>query len=95
MGIFHHQLKTGTGIIPQDAKEEVIIAASNKEHEVNNTTEIELLVMCRRLQLCFYLGIHELILESDSLLMVKDLASSWWRVIVFAGQPTSSKRQKS
>lgn len=51
------------GIILRDDHGEVIMAASKKEYEVNDLTEIELLAMFRGLQLCVHLGIHELVLR--------------------------------
>lgn len=74
--IFHDQHKTGVGIILQDEQGEVLMFASKKEHEVKDPTKIELLAIFWGLQLCSPLGLHELIIESDSLLMVKELQNA-------------------
>lgn len=61
------------GIILRNANANVIISASKTENEVNDPIEIELLAIFRGLQLCVPLSLHKLILESDSLLMVREL----------------------
>lgn len=47
--------------------------ASRKEDEVNDLMEIELLAILRGLKLCVPLGLHVLVVESDSLLIVNEL----------------------
>ncbi|KAF5443149.1 hypothetical protein F2P56_035733 [Juglans regia] len=71
--IFNDQQGAGVGIILRDAVGEVLLAVSKKGHAVNDPPDVELLAMLRGLQLCIPLGIEELILESDSLLMITQL----------------------
>ncbi|KAG2717700.1 hypothetical protein I3760_03G188300 [Carya illinoinensis] len=71
--IFKEQYRAGVGIILRDTNGDVLLAASKKESMVNDPAEVELLAMLRGLQLVLPLGIEELIIESDSLVMVTQL----------------------
>lgn len=71
--VFHDQHKARVDILLRDDKGEVVMAASKKECKVNDPIEIELLAMFRELQLCIQWDIPDIILESDSLLMVQAL----------------------
>ncbi|XP_040990905.1 uncharacterized protein LOC121238126 [Juglans microcarpa x Juglans regia] len=79
--IFKDQHRARVGIIFRDAAGDVILAASKKEYVVNDLAKLELLAMLSGLQLCLPLGIEELILESDSLMMatqLEDEEESWF-----------------
>ncbi|KAF5447115.1 hypothetical protein F2P56_032687 [Juglans regia] len=79
--IFKDQHRARVGIIFRDAAGDVILAASKKEYAVNDLAKVELLAMLRGLQLCLPVGIEELILESDSLMMATQLEEeeeSWF-----------------
>ncbi|KAF5444777.1 hypothetical protein F2P56_033882 [Juglans regia] len=81
--VFQDQHRAGVGIILRDANGEVLLTASKKEKEVNDPAEVELLAMLRGLQLCPPLGIEELIMESDSLLMVTQVQAveEYWSLL--------------
>lgn len=71
--IFHDHCSLGVGMVLQDEGGRVIFTASKPEHEVDGPMEIELLAVPRGLQICFPLGITELQVECDSLLVVQEL----------------------
>lgn len=56
-----------------DIKGEVLMAVSKKELAVTNSYEVELLAVLRGMQFCLPMGIHELEIECDTLLMVQDI----------------------
>ncbi|XP_042942822.1 uncharacterized protein LOC122277005 [Carya illinoinensis] len=62
----------GIGAIVRDSKGEVIMSAAKKELSVMIVVEVEALAILRGLQFCIHLGIHNLVIESDSLLVVKE-----------------------
>ncbi|XP_042988698.1 uncharacterized protein LOC122316231 [Carya illinoinensis] len=62
----------GTGAIVRDSKGEVIMSATKKEVSIMIVVEVEALAILRGLQFCIHLGIHNLIIESDSLLVVRE-----------------------
>lgn len=73
--IFEGQHSIGVGMVLRDVKGDVIMIATRKEYEVNDPIEIELLAVFRGLQICMHMGITNLIVESDSLLMVQAIQS--------------------
>lgn len=58
------------GVILRDCIGTVLLEASMEEPEVGDPVEIELVAMLRGLQLCLPMGIEEIILASESLLIV-------------------------
>ncbi|XP_042972974.1 uncharacterized protein LOC122304774 [Carya illinoinensis] len=62
----------GIGAIFRDSKGEVIMSAAKKEVSVMTAVEVEALAILRGLQFCILLGIQNLVIESDSLLVVKE-----------------------
>lgn len=71
--MFYDQQRAGTGAILQEHKGEVIKGASKIKSIVNDSSHIELLAIFRGLQLCVHQYIKDIILESDSLLMVNEI----------------------
>lgn len=61
------------GIIPWDTKGDIVMAASKLEDGVLDLASIEILAMFWGLQLCVNMGIANIILENDSLLMVTEI----------------------
>ena len=53
-----------------DDRGEVLFASSKKERCVTDPPQIDKLAILRHLQLCIHRGINNLILESDSLIMI-------------------------
>lgn len=70
--MFAEQHNVGVGIILRNDQGEVIMTASKREIEVNDHIEIEFLAILRGLQLSVHLGIKYLIVESDSLTLMKE-----------------------
>lgn len=70
--IFYHN-KVRIGAILENNKGETIIAASLLENEVPNLETIETLAILRGLQLCAHQGIPKVIVESDCVLVIKEL----------------------
>lgn len=63
----------GYEVILRDGRGKVLMAASRKEAEVNDSMEIELLAILRGLQLCVPMGLHDLVVEvTHSLLLIND-----------------------
>ncbi|XP_041026966.1 uncharacterized protein LOC121267170 [Juglans microcarpa x Juglans regia] len=71
--IFATLNRSGVGFILRSSSSKVIMAASMKENGANDSMEIELLAILRGLQICIPMGIDELIIESDLLLIVNEL----------------------
>ncbi|XP_042964633.1 uncharacterized protein LOC122298853 [Carya illinoinensis] len=71
--IFHDQQRAGIGAILRDEKGEVLFATRKKENDVSDPIEIELLVILRGVQLCIHRGINNLVIESDSLIMIQTI----------------------
>ncbi|XP_042974660.1 uncharacterized protein LOC122306292 [Carya illinoinensis] len=63
---------SGIGVIVRNSKGEVIMSAAKKELSVMTAVEVEALAIIRGLQLCIDLEIQNLVIESDSLLVVKE-----------------------
>ncbi|KAF5445709.1 hypothetical protein F2P56_034740 [Juglans regia] len=72
---FANQSSSGIRVILRDSHGRVLMSVSRKENEVQDSMEIELLAILRGMQLCFPMGIPELIVETDSLLSVQALQS--------------------
>lgn len=70
--IFESHNRVGVGVILRNDSYEVIMAASKKENGVNVPMEVELLAILIGLQICISMSIYELIIESDSLLIVNE-----------------------
>ncbi|KAF5463849.1 hypothetical protein F2P56_013977 [Juglans regia] len=86
--IFATLNRAGVGVILKNTSSEVIMVANMKENGVNDPMEIELLAIFKGLQICIPMGIDELIIESDSLLIVNELIeacepTSAWGNLVF------------
>ncbi|KAF5477566.1 hypothetical protein F2P56_004192 [Juglans regia] len=86
--LFHEQSRSGVGMILRDETGKVIFSASKLEHESIDPMEVELVALLRGLQLCLLLGIHDLEVESDALLVVQELTKeeesmSIWENLVF------------
>lgn len=71
--MFFDQHKVGVGVILRDEKKDLMMAASKIENEMNDQEAIEFLAMFRDIQLYAHLDFSKLILESDCMLMVKEL----------------------
>ncbi|KAF5478058.1 hypothetical protein F2P56_004648, partial [Juglans regia] len=71
--VFASQQRAGVGVILRDDKGEVILSACKKENDINDHLEIELIAILRGLQICLPLGIPQLVIESDSLLLVDEI----------------------
>ncbi|XP_041011374.1 uncharacterized protein LOC121255162 [Juglans microcarpa x Juglans regia] len=69
--LFHDQCRLGVGMILRDEGGHVIFTASRPEHELSDPMEIELLAVLSGLHICFPLGLCDLQVESDSLLVVQ------------------------
>ncbi|KAF5447276.1 hypothetical protein F2P56_032842 [Juglans regia] len=67
-------LIAGVGVILRDSKGEVMMSAAKKEQGGLNAVEIEGLAILHGLQFSNHLGIHNLVIESDSLLVVNEFA---------------------
>lgn len=74
--IFYNQKKAGVGIILRDSSGNVVLVANKKEEEVPDPSTIEILAMFRGLQICANIGIQNLILENDCLLMISEIQTS-------------------
>ncbi|XP_042974648.1 uncharacterized protein LOC122306281 [Carya illinoinensis] len=74
--MFQNQHSASIGVILRDCKGKVLMSVSKREHEVNNAIRIKMLAILRGLQLSAHLGIHHLIVESDSLILVQELQES-------------------
>ncbi|KAF5469518.1 hypothetical protein F2P56_013583 [Juglans regia] len=70
---FHEQCRSGVGMVLRDERGKVLLTASKPKHDVSDPIEIEFLAVLRGLQICFPLGISELEVESDSLLVVQKI----------------------
>ncbi|XP_042983291.1 uncharacterized protein LOC122312694 [Carya illinoinensis] len=62
----------GIGAIVRDSKGEVIMSAAKKECSAMIVVEVEALAIIRGLQFCIHLGISNLVIESDSQLVVTE-----------------------
>ncbi|XP_040990895.1 uncharacterized protein LOC121238111 [Juglans microcarpa x Juglans regia] len=71
--VFRHLYKAGVGAILRDAQGKVIMSVSKGEWEVEQPEVIEFMAALRGLQLISHMGITHLVLESDCLLVVKEL----------------------
>ncbi|XP_035545034.1 uncharacterized protein LOC118348152 [Juglans regia] len=71
--VFANQRRARVGVILRDDKGGVILLACKKENEINDPLEIELLAILRGLQICLPLGIPQLVIESDYLLLVDEI----------------------
>ncbi|KAF5459270.1 hypothetical protein F2P56_023231, partial [Juglans regia] len=71
--IFSELHKAGVGVVLRDDAGKVILSASKVEFEVNNAEAFETLAIFHALQLCASMGIHRLIVESDSLMTTQVL----------------------
>ncbi|KAF5450764.1 hypothetical protein F2P56_031091 [Juglans regia] len=71
--LFHDQGRSSVGMILQDETGNVLFTTTKPEHEIIDHMEVELLAVLRGLQLCLPLGIHDLQVESDALLVVQEL----------------------
>lgn len=71
--IFFDHNKAVIRVILKNNKRETIMASSLLENEVYNPEAIETLVIFRGLQLCAHQGIPKIIVESDCLLVIKEL----------------------
>lgn len=74
--MFSDQHKAAIGAILRDENGKVVMATSKAEVEVFAPEDIELLAVFRALQLCISVGIKKLVIESDCLLMIRDLQVS-------------------
>lgn len=83
--IFAYQCSAGVGIILRNDKGEIILSTSKKESEVNDPLKVEMLAIFRALQICIPLDLNELLIESDSLIMVNEILTEGESV--FIGQP--------
>ncbi|XP_042962497.1 uncharacterized protein LOC122296769 [Carya illinoinensis] len=86
--IFQDQCSSGVGMVLRDEGGQVIFTTSKPKHEVTDPMEIKFLAVLRGLQVCLPLGITELEVELDSLLVVQELTTdqesmSIWRNLVF------------
>ncbi|XP_042950059.1 uncharacterized protein LOC122282170 [Carya illinoinensis] len=72
--IFEDQEKVGVAMLLRNDRGLVLFSASKMENGVIiDPMEVELLAILRGLQLCIRMGILELVIESDSLMLVEEL----------------------
>lgn len=71
--MFFNQHKVGVGVILKNEKRDTVMAGSKVEIEVADPGSFELLAIFRGMQLCVNMSISDIILESDCLLMVREL----------------------
>ncbi|XP_042958008.1 uncharacterized protein LOC122293496 [Carya illinoinensis] len=85
--IFSDQCRSGIGVVLRDDKGQVTFAASKLEDALADPMEIELIAILRGIQLCIPLGIAELQIESDALLVIEELkkdgrSSTLWSSLI-------------
>ncbi|KAF5471637.1 hypothetical protein F2P56_008414 [Juglans regia] len=68
--------KSGIGVVLRDEAGQVVMAATKKEDFVDEPATIELLAVLRGLQFFLSLGIPNLVVESDCLVVVQELQDS-------------------
>ncbi|XP_042939474.1 uncharacterized protein LOC122274504 [Carya illinoinensis] len=73
---FNDQKKAGVRIILRDFSGDVVLATSKREEEVADPSTVEILAMFRGLQICANMGIQNLILENDCLMMISKLQTN-------------------
>ncbi|XP_042939414.1 uncharacterized protein LOC122274444 [Carya illinoinensis] len=74
--IFEDQDRADVGMLLRNDRGVVLFSASKKENGVTDPMEVELLAILRGLQLCILMGIPDLVIESDSLMLVEELNNS-------------------
>ncbi|XP_042944784.1 uncharacterized protein LOC122278665 [Carya illinoinensis] len=84
---FSDQCRSGIGVVLRDDKGKVTFAASKPEDAIADPMEIELIAILRGIQLCIPLGIVELQIESDALLVIEELkkdgkSSTLWSSLI-------------
>ncbi|XP_042958205.1 uncharacterized protein LOC122293812 [Carya illinoinensis] len=76
VALFFDLRKVGVGVVLTNEKGKVLVTVSKAEHELNEPELVELLAMLRGLQFSLHLGLSKIVLESDSLLMLKALSTN-------------------
>jgi len=71
--IFHKQCAVSVNLVLRDSKGEVLLAVSKKELVMTDSYGVELLAILRGMQFCLPMGIYELQIECDSLLVVQGI----------------------
>ncbi|XP_042942934.1 uncharacterized protein LOC122277122 [Carya illinoinensis] len=71
--IFEDQDRASVGMLLRNDRGVVLFSTSKKENGVNDPMGVKLLAILRGLQLCIPMGILDLVIESDSLMLVGEL----------------------
>ncbi|XP_042952134.1 uncharacterized protein LOC122289223 [Carya illinoinensis] len=81
------QCRSGIGVVLRDDKGQVTFATSKPENALTDPMEIELTAILRGIQLCIPLGIVELQIEIDALVVIEELkkegrSSTLWSTLI-------------
>ena len=93
--MFNEDGSAGVGLILRDWEGKVIMAVSKRESAVVEPLEIELVAILRGLQFCIPLGLQALTIETDSLILAKELAKPEFANAMFGNIVTDIKQMQS
>ncbi|XP_042950166.1 uncharacterized protein LOC122282279 [Carya illinoinensis] len=93
--MFNEDGSAGVGLILRDWEGKVIMAVSKRASAVVEPLEVELVAILRGLQFCIPLGLQALTIETDSLILAKELAKPEFANAMFGNIVTDIKQMQS